>query len=166
MPIRLPDRCGPDTVIGFLAAAEQRYADGLRLAETDRRTGAVYLWGYAVEMLLKAAYFRVVGSGPRQPILRDDLRAAVDLAPTVNCHFPGRNFHHLIGWSDLLICTRLALGQPYSDPRFPAAITHHTRRVYQVWRETLRYHQNTAYQFEVTAVREGVEWFLEQAARL
>ncbi len=57
MPRRLLDRCNDDSLREFRAAARQRFNDALVLAANGRRTGAIYLWGYAVEMTLKAAYF-------------------------------------------------------------------------------------------------------------
>ena len=61
MPTRLIDRCQPDSVREFRASARQRYSDGLALAGAGNRTAAIYLWGYAAEMTLKAAYFSLFG---------------------------------------------------------------------------------------------------------
>ena len=61
MPRRLLERCGPDSIREFRSAGRQRFDDGLALAAVGRRTGAIYLWGYAAEMILKSAYFSVVG---------------------------------------------------------------------------------------------------------
>jgi hypothetical protein len=47
------------TIREFRAAAGLRYREGQRLALTGNRLTAIYLWGYAAEMLLKAAYFRL-----------------------------------------------------------------------------------------------------------
>lgn len=168
MPVRLPDRCGPDTVLGFRTAAEQRYTDGVQLAGADRRTAAVYLWGYAVEMMLKAAYFQAFGYDPRRAIATADLRAARELASALPFQWPqGGNLHHLPAWATLLVRTRTQLAHTaYPNPLFPAEVVSRAVRVFEVWRETIRYHQNTAYEFEVRAVREQTEWFLEHAARL
>lgn len=168
MPSRLPERCGPDTILGFRAAAVQRFSDGSRLADTGRRTAAVYLWGYTVEMLLKAGYFSAFGYDPRRPIAVADLGAAKQLAGSVGYAWPsGGNLHHLPAWSQLLIRARsMIAGAGYSNPSLPAQITTRAVRVYQVWRETLRYHQNIAYEFEVRTARECADWFLENATRL
>lgn len=68
MPRRLLQRCQPDSIAEFRSASRQRYDDGLSLAIQGRRTGAIYLWGYAIEMTLKAAYFSFIGKGVRDPI--------------------------------------------------------------------------------------------------
>jgi hypothetical protein len=61
MPSRLLERCNPDSIREFRAASQRRYDDGLALAAQGRRTAAIYLWGYAAEMTLKAAYFSFIG---------------------------------------------------------------------------------------------------------
>ena len=61
MPRRLLERCRPDSIREFRAAARQRFDDGLSLAAAGRRTGAIYLFGYTAEMILKAAYFSLSG---------------------------------------------------------------------------------------------------------
>ena len=97
-----------------------------------------------------------------------DLRAAVQLATSAGYVWPsGGNLHHLPAWGQLLIRTRSVIsGAGYPDPALPGQIVTRAVRVYQIWRETLRYHQNIAYEFEVRTVRECAEWFLEHAARL
>src|SRR5438132_12581385 len=61
MPTRLIQRCQPESIREFRASAGQRYDDGLALAGTGNRTAAIYLWGYVAEMILKAAYFSLLG---------------------------------------------------------------------------------------------------------
>ena len=61
MPRRLIDRCQPDSIREFRASAQHRYNDGLALSGLGNRTSAIYLWGYAAEMTLKAAYFSFFG---------------------------------------------------------------------------------------------------------
>jgi hypothetical protein len=58
----------PETVGSFLAAADQRFKDAEALEAAGRRLGAVYLYGYAAEMLIKSAYFRVVRSASGLPM--------------------------------------------------------------------------------------------------
>ena len=41
------DTTDPDTIAEFLASAQERFRDGVTLAERGRRTAAIYLWGYA-----------------------------------------------------------------------------------------------------------------------
>ena len=48
-----------------LAALRQ---DGLALVGAENRTAAIYLWGYAAEMTLKAAYFALFGLAEEEVI--------------------------------------------------------------------------------------------------
>lgn len=166
MPRRLLERCRPDSIGGFVAAAEQRHHDGNVLAMNGRRTAAIYLWGYAVEMLLKAAYFRAVGFPSPQPITFADLRSAAARAPTLGVVWSG-NFHDLRAWADLLIAHRAATsGLGYGSVAFATQLAAQARGIQTVWRETLRYHKNIAYLFEMRDARAIVEWFMAYAAIL
>lgn len=48
----------------------------------------------------------------------------------------------------------------YADPAFGALVVDAGRRVYAVWRETLRYHVNKASDREVETVRSQTVWLL------
>ena len=50
----------------------------------------------------------------------------------------------------------------WSLPRgllFASAVLTRSARLYRTWRETLRYHRNVAYPYEVRDTRAAVEWF-------
>jgi hypothetical protein len=97
MPTRLLSRCQPDSILQFRAAAMQRADDALALAAAGRRTGAIYLWGYAAEMVLKAAYFSSLGPPETQIITwRGDLRPAIDLGRSMGIHWPDAGAGHNI----------------------------------------------------------------------
>ena len=81
MPRKLLNRCAPDSIREFRAAARQRFEDGRALAMADRRTTAIYLWGYSAEMTLKAAYFAVIRFAETRTITLPDLRAAAKPLP-------------------------------------------------------------------------------------
>lgn len=169
MPLPLPDRCRPDSVAEFRAAALRRYADGLALAESgvrERRTGAVYLWGYSVEMVLKAAVFAAFGYDQRDPIELDDLKVWKQLAASVGMTWGGA-LHAVDQWGRLIVCLRGTL--PGVTP-LPAAaarqVEDRSARVQLLWRETLRYHPNVAYPWELAEMREHCEWFLGRIDQL
>lgn len=104
MPKPILGRLRPNSVEEFRAAALVRYAEAERLANAAHGTGAVYLWGYAGEMTLKAAYFSLLGFGPRQAIGLVDLRVAVDrTAPALGLLWPvAGKFHNVEYWARLL----------------------------------------------------------------
>lgn len=162
MPRRLPDRWQPECIREFRASARQRFDDALALAAAGRRTGAIYLWGYCAEMLLKAAYFAVIGVADTDPITWNG-----DIVPGINRRritfhivwpHPGQG-HNVRAWSELLVLERVALAMGFPR-RFEREVQRQGQRVGQIWSETLRYHKNLAYLHEVTQVREAAEWFL------
>ena len=55
---------------------------------------------------------------------------------------------------------RALAGATAYDPAFAADVQRCGQRVWQLWRETLRYHKNRAYLYEVRQVREAAEWLL------
>src|SRR5438876_248247 len=63
MPLTLANRIGHDTLGKLELAARRRYAEARRLM-VHEPLGAIYLFGYSVEIRLKAAYYRVVGLVP------------------------------------------------------------------------------------------------------
>lgn len=166
MPKPLLDRCNPDSVAEFRAAARERYADGNALADAGRRTGAIYSWGYSVEMLLKAAVFEILASSPGDEIQITDIKAAMKVAADLGYVWTG-NAHNLVGWAELLVRVRSDLpGCAYPNPAFGAGVIARTTRVYALWRETLRYHKNVAAVRELETVRAGVAWLMTNRNRL
>jgi hypothetical protein len=170
MPRRLLDRRQPDSIREFRAAARQRFDDALRLAAEGRRTGAVYLWGYTAEMTLKAAYFSLIGLahtaaltwsdhiGPAVVRGRTDMRIAWPHA--------GQG-HNVRAWAELLVAVRAATeGWHYPDPAFGIAVQGAGQRFEPLWSETLRYHKNMAYLYEVRQIREAAEWLLANSDAL
>ncbi|MCI0460386.1 MAG: hypothetical protein L0Z62_25820 [Gemmataceae bacterium] len=51
-------------------------------------------------------------------------------------------------------------------PPFGLDVQRCGQRIEQLWRETLRYHKNDAYLYEMRQVREAVEWLLVNAPTL
>lgn len=166
MPKLLPERCTPDSVREFRLAAERRYLDGIALAAADRRTAAIYLWGYAAEMTLKAAYFSAVGFPLNQSITMQHFRFAQTNAARLGVPWQG-NLHNLEAWASLLVSTRGQVpGLQYAIHGFGAAVIARVLTLGRLWRETLRYSKNTAYLHEVEQVREAAEWFLAHSLKL
>lgn len=166
MPKLLLDRCQPDSIREFRAAAIQRANDARALLATERRTAAIYLWGYAAEMTLKASYFAVIGFTDTQHITMADLRAARLSAPALGVA-PLVNLHDIRGWAELLVATRVSLpGFAYPIPGFGNRVVSAGSRIHAMWRESLRYHKNFAYQFELARVQTASQWLLANALYL
>lgn len=146
----------------FRAAAGQRYHEARRLVfGGDERHRLVATSGYALEMLLKAAYFRLRGRSDADPIAIGDLHGAKSYAQsTLGMIWPG-NLHDVSAWAQLLIEERRFQHQPY-PALFARRLNSRVRRVHANWRETLRYRSNRPYVGEVDAVLQCVRWVLGQ----
>ena len=137
------------------SAAEQRYWDGLALAlaGAGSETGALYLLGYVAEMLLKTAYFRVVGI-PASDDIASHLRAAHR-----DARWRGGNLHSLPSWFYLLNDVRFFQGNPW-NPVLASSIERHVLTVDAHWRETLRYTPFAATDAELEEALASVDWLL------
>ena len=166
MPKSLLERYQPDSICEFRAAAKQRSRDAQALLAAERRTAAIYLWGYAAEMTLKASYFTVFGFSDIQHITMADLHAAKNAAP----HFgvaPFANLHDIRGWAELLVATRASIpGVAFPIPGFGNNVVTGSKRIHVLWRETLRYHKNVAYGYELEQVQTAAQWLLANSVNL
>jgi hypothetical protein len=162
VPKRLLNRWQPECIREFRAAARERYNDGLVLVGQGRRTGAIYIWGYCAEMVLKAAYFSITMGETDVITWPGHIQPAIQhgqSAHTITWPKQGQG-HNVRAWAELLVAERAATaGMPY-----PAAVGRqiqvHGQRIGLLWSETLRYHKNVAYMHEVTQVRLSTEWLL------
>ncbi len=162
MPKILPDRWQPESIREFRASALERYNDGLASAAAGRRTGAIYLWGYCAEMLLKAAYFPLAGIAEDAPLSwQQHILPAMNRGRNsfqIHWPYPGQG-HNVRAWAELLVAERAVAGAAY-PPSFGTDVQRSGQQTGSLWSETLRYHKNTAYAYEVTKVRRAAEWFL------
>jgi hypothetical protein len=166
VPRRFRERWLPDNIREFRAAARERCEDGLALAGRGRRTGAIYLWEYCAEMTLKAAYFRLTGVPETTTItLPGHIIPAINHGRNVRGIVwpqPGQG-HNVRAWAELLIAERAARpGMAYPADR-GRQVQACGQRLGQLWSETLRYHKNVAYRYEVAQARAAVEWLLLNA---
>jgi len=165
MPKGLIDRFRTECIQEFRAAASQRYLDGVTLMSQSRRTAAIYLWGYAAEMTLKAAYFQAVGFPASQRIVNADLKSARNTATGWQIQF--RNYHDLHCWGQLLVETHIRSPiMGHSRGGMGSQVLAHTKSLDQVWRETIRYHKNVAYPHEANRMLSGVDWLLTHSLDL
>jgi hypothetical protein len=155
----------PDCIREFRAAARQRFDDAITLAARGRRTGAIYLWGYAAEMVLKAAYFTLVGLVETAPItMAGQIRPAILRGRGFGIAWPPQGEgHNVRACAELLVVERALHAATAYAPAFGRQVQQHGQRLEPLWRETLRYHKNIAYLHEVAQVRASAEWFLGNA---
>jgi hypothetical protein len=149
------------TIREFRAAAGLRYKEARRLVLAGDRLAGIYLGGYAAEMLLKAAYFRLAGWATTDPITLTDIGQARQHAISVlGLHWP-TNLHDLLRWRDLLIEERKRQGIPYALA-FTRGFSARVRHIYLNWREHLRYWSNRPYSGEANRTLAGLQWLLGQ----
>ena len=162
VPKRLRDRWRPESINEFRAAARQRFDDGLALAAQGRRTGALYLWGYSAEMVLKAGYFSLNLAGTDPIDWKSHILAAIDHGRKIRKIFwPAQGQgHNVRAWAELLVAERAATpGRAYSAT-ISREIQANGQRIGSLWNETLRHHGNLPYEYEMKQVREAAEWLL------
>lgn len=162
MPRRLLDRCRPDSIREFRAAARQRFDDGISLAGAGQRTGAIYLWGYTSEMTLKAAYFALIGVADTAILTwNGDLRPAINRGRGMGIAWPHRgDGHNVRAWAELLVAVRALAPVTAFPPTLALDVQRRGQRIGQLWSEILRYRRNYAYLYEVRQIREATEWLL------
>lgn len=170
MPRRLLRRCQPDSIREFRASARQRYDDGLTAAAGGRGLAAIYLWGYSAEMLLKAAYFSVLGVGEGTSLqMAVHINPAIQLGRGLGIAWPqGGQGHNVCAWAELLVLERATHPNPAMayPVDFGDQVQANGQRISHLWNETLRYHKNKPYSYEITQVREAAEWLIVNSAFL
>jgi hypothetical protein len=170
MPRRLLDRCQPDSICEFRASARQRYNDGVALAGGGNRTAAIYLWGYSAEMTLKAAYFALFGLAEAEVItVPGHIQPAINRgrAAPLSIAWPNQGAgHNVSAWAALLVGVRALAVDTAFPPELAAQVRRCGQRIWQLWRETLRYHKNRAYLYEVQQVQQATNWLLVNSGEL
>lgn len=164
MALTLATRIGSDTLGKLEQAARRRYAEARRLV-ADEPLGAIYLFGYTVEMRLKAAYFGTVGLVPATVLAHSRNLAEARIRTLLGVK--GAVGHNLYGWATLLEHARATTPGATALPTALAQEMYaHVRNVEACWTEVLRYRANKPYDEEMKAVRSGASWFKANGRRL
>lgn len=120
------------------------------------------MWGYSAEMVLKAAYFSLSLAEGTPIGWNTHIKPAITHATaTHGISWPPHGMgHNVRAWAELLVAERATIaGRAYS-PADGLQIQTCGQRIGALWSESLRYHNNLAYQYEVTQVRLAAEWLL------
>jgi hypothetical protein len=174
MPLTLVGRSGSDTLSKLEAAAVLRMREAERLYLAGQRLGAIYLYGYVIEISLKTAYYRVIGLtsatliDPRLHRFAAEKVIRAMAALPAHPQGPPMAGHHLIGWARLLSQVR-ALPVPGRSPLDAAIATEllkQMRDVFNCWAEFLRYRANRPYNEEVQKMRETAKWIRRNYRKL
>jgi hypothetical protein len=173
VPRILLNRIGDDTLAKLEAAATRRHAEARRLRPHEP-LGALYLYGYTIEMRLKAAYYRLTGvpnhwkidslivPNPHSPrkTAQNLIKNLVGLAHA------GEAGHHLIGWARLVTDTRVSHVLGPFDAQFETLLRDHVQAAARHWREILRYRANRPYHEELDEVANAADWLQRNFRRL
>ncbi len=168
MPRRLIERCREDSIREFRLAARRRYDEALVLGAAGQRTGAIYLWGYTAEMILKAGYFSLLGVAEVDSITwRRHLLPAIDRGRLLGIAWPRQvEGHNIRAWAELLVRVRASSPATSYPVPFGREVQRQGQRLEPLWREILRYRKNESYLHEVTQVRKATEWLLVHSNQL
>lgn len=161
----LADRLAPDTVNSLKRAAELRVEDANRLIDQGRLLASLYLFGYSVEMVLCAAYFRNAGFAPNLCIDRDTRHRRMTRARQLM--LMEGDPHPLVGWARLLEWQRSTDGRLTSgETRLLKDAIERAGLVYRHWRPELRYKTAQVTEGQIEEVRRSATWFIQHRESL
>jgi hypothetical protein len=158
------NRISKDSIKRFRAAVSSRTEDASVLLVNDRPAAGLYFYGYAAEMTLKAAVFRLMGEKPTANIDSSTLRKAEQLGRSLGISKP-RNYHDSLWWARLLVRLRAVAQRPLMPP-FERRLLAHAQQLESNWRETLRYAANRPRVSELKLVQAATSWLVEQYSLL
>jgi hypothetical protein len=150
-----------DSIQEFEKARHERLWDGVTLwveGHQESAAGAVYLLGYSVEMVLKCAYFRVLGLRVSDLITSHELRSARAKAKLLGITTDAESYHSVQFWCDLLRTHRRAANDPL-PPGVEQRLVAETAVVYDRWWVEMRYKANRATPPVLGRLLEAAEWF-------
>jgi len=157
-------RLGPDTISRLERAAPRRFSEAEWLHEGKYSLAAIYFYGYTIEIVLGAAYFRVLGSGRTEPISINRLGRVLHAARLLS-RFEDKS-HPVDGLSRLLVQDKQALSPPAYSKKMERAILDHADSLLATWGPKLRYRAIDVMPDEVTSVRKAAEWFVKNSTAL
>lgn len=155
---------GPDSVSRLEKAAERRCAEADCLDRAGHRLGALYFYGYAIEIAIGIAYFKMIGFGSMDPILPKDLKRA--LVPAASHSLMSDKSHPIDGWVLLLIDVRARLYPPAYEKRLERKLKNCSLLVRESWSPKLRYRAMEIGADQVAPVRESAHWLLKNSHKL
>lgn len=146
-----------DCIQEFEQAKADRLWDGMSLWLASREPGAVYVLGYAAEMAVKSAYFRLSGFTIVQPIGRHELNTARARASTLGVSAHWESFHSLRFWRDLLVAHRHAVARPLSSS-VEASLRAAVDTIYDRWWIEMRYKRGYSTRTDLEQIAAAVDW--------
>jgi hypothetical protein len=162
----LVQRLSPvESIQNLEQAAEQRFWEGLELAQDGYGQAGIYLVGYAIEMLLKAGYYRFEGALATD--LADGYFGRAKAAGQMFGILPAfwLSGHGLGFWQQLLCLARINAGRPLAMA-VEQALVDAVAAISDNWRVEMRYQLVTPTVAEVNEVFINAEWVRENYDKL
>ena len=152
-----------ESIAQFEIAARQRFEEASLLYFGRRPYSAIYLYGYAVEMWLKAAYFHNEGIivGVNDPVTPQDSDRAWKQREVFGAANRNSNQHDIKIWAYLLIYIRRTAGiYPPYKPLVESTLQITVQPCRDHWSVEMRYrHLELVQLAEIDAGRNIAEWF-------
>jgi hypothetical protein len=153
-----------DSIVEFERAAAMRYREASLLDRRSYKLAGIYLFGYSIEMRVKAAYFQNSGFVGKQRITaadRDTARAMWQVLGLVTR--PGA--HDVLGWAQMAVAARATTSMT-AYGLLGQEVVNRATRVAQVWSEILRYRTAAPLRREWIEIRAIAGWFQANYHRL
>jgi hypothetical protein len=145
------------------AAAPWRMAEAATLEKSGRRGAAVYLFGYAVEIWLTAACYRICGYSVGS-LIDQRIRSRL-VAEARNLRLMSSEPHDFAGWVRYLILIRKQTSAGYGRS-FAVELETRVSDLYENWKPRMRYKAVTPSAAELNQVRDAALWMQERYNRL
>ncbi len=164
MSLRLRLETHPETILDLARASRARYEEGLSLIAQGKRWTGIYIAGYAVEMILKIAYFLAKGA-----IFTDHVKPELDAtrvaARLLGIQHSPEGFHSVLFWTDLLLaeCEHKGRSLPAS---LKSELHIQTDLLYDYWWIGMRYRPYQGTREEARILVDSVGWFMCNRAQL
>jgi len=116
-------------------------------------------YGYAAEMILKAAYFRNLGH-PRLAEIDLEARNRAQ-ASAQQQKLMSRDPHDILGWARLLDWYKKTLHPQAYEPTLSGKVVTNAMTFYENWRPQMRYRNVLPAPGKVVAVRAAAAWMID-----
>jgi HEPN domain-containing protein len=157
-------KLGHDTISRLVIAASSRYEEARYLSEGGYHLSAVYLAGYAAEMTIGAAYFRLVRKyGPNRELDQQDLQEILRSARILS-KLEDKS-HPIDGLANLLIRDKSLLNPPGIEETIGQKLLERVGIIALNWGPRLRYRAIQATTQEADRVLKAARWIIDHCPR-
>jgi hypothetical protein len=151
---------GPDTIEAFELAARARFEEGTILLNDGYSGGAVYLFGYVAELMLKSTAFRLLGHG-RAVEIASSTRDAVQVMMKMDTLKP-RGQHDILNWAKWVVLAKPDLTGVAYPTATSALIEECANRIDSNWHPDLRYRAQVIPFLTALVVQQAARWLLDE----